>query len=269
MTWAVTRLARELNLVRQAFRNWPVVAIAGALWRYLPLPRKEIVLESRNGARFIAPLDRKAGAIYPALDIFAFSAYECDWELEEAPFVIDVGAHIGAFALWLSERYPRIRGVCYEPDPQAFAYLERNVRTLDVVPRPQAVAHRSGTVSLFRPSPGGGASSLRAEGFGSDLNAVEVPAVSFDEVLDEIDEPVALVKLDCEGSEYDIVLGSDPRSWRSVRRVVIEYHDVEPFEPLTLVETLNALGFSLVSERRRFVGEGTYWFSRRPFSASS
>jgi FkbM family methyltransferase len=267
VTRTVTRLVRELNLVRKAFRNWPVVAFAGALWRYLPLPPRDIVIASRNGARLISPLDRKAGALYPALDIFAFSAYDCDWRLEEAPFVIDVGAHIGAFALWLAERYPGLRGACYEPDPAAFSYLERNVRGLDVVPRRQAVTSRTGTAPLFRPSPGGGTSSLRA-GSSSHPDAVPVPIVSFDELMDEIEEPVALVKLDCEGSEYDIVVESDPSSWRSVRRVVVEYHPVVEFEPRTLVDRLSALGFLLVQERRRFVEQGTYWFSRRSSACS-
>lgn len=256
------RLTRELKLVRNAFRNWPAVAVTGLLWRHLPLPRREIVLESRNGSRFVVPLDRKAGALYPPLDIFAFSAYHADWQLEDEPYIIDVGAHVGAFTLWLAERYPGIRGACYEPDAAAFSYLERNVSGLRVDIHREAVAAHSGTARLFRPEPGGGASSLRAGGDGHAESAVSVPVVSFDDLIEETNSPVALVKLDCEGSEYEIVLESDPESWRLVQRVVIEFHDVADAEPGALVQRLGALGFSLVQERSRFLGEGTYWFSR-------
>jgi FkbM family methyltransferase len=252
----------ELSLVRRAFRNWPVVALASVLWKYLPLPAHEIRLDSRSGARFVAPLGRDAGAVYPALDIFAFSAYDCDWTLEEAPYVIDIGANIGAFTLWLAERYPDVRGSCYEPDPDAFTYLRRNVEGVDVVARSEAVADRSGTARLLRPSPSGGKSSLRTANGRGDENAVDVRVVSFDEVMAQVDEPVALVKMDCEGSEYDIVLESRPESWRFVRRVVIEYHPVEELGPTALVERLTAHGFVLVCERERVPGEGTYWFAR-------
>src|SRR6266511_1578770 len=238
------RLARELKLVRKAFRNWPAVAVTGVLWRHLALPQHDIVLESRNGARFVVPLNRKAGALYPALDIFAFSAYEADWRLEDEPYVIDVGAHVGAFTLWLAERYPGIRGACYEPDAAAFSYLERNVSGLRIDAHQEAIAAYSGTAPLFRPAPGGGVSSLRAESDSHAQSAVSVPVVSFDELMEKTNAPVALVKLDCEGSEYDIVLESNPESWRLVRRVVIEFHAVAGAEPRALVERLGSVGFS-------------------------
>ena len=36
----------------------------------------------------------------------------------------------------------------------------------------------------------------------------------------------ALVKMDCEGMEYDIVLGSDRHLWDTVRCVLLEHHVV-------------------------------------------
>jgi FkbM family methyltransferase len=263
------RLARELRLVRRAFRNWVRVAFAGALWRYLPLPRRDLVLESRNGTSFVAPLDRKAGALYPALEVFAFSAYDCEWDLGDSPFVVDIGAHIGAFVLWLAERYRGLTAVCYEPDPETVAYLERNVRALDVALHRQAVSDRGGVLPLVRPLPAGGTSSLRIAAGDLRSSVVEVSVVSFDDVMGGIPRPVALLKLDCEGSEYDIVLKSDPQSWRDVHRVVIEYHPVPRLEPRSLVERLEGLGFELVQQTAAGGGVGTYWLSRRPLSASS
>lgn len=256
------RVAHELRLVRRAFRNWPVVALTGALWKYLPLPRREVVIKSRKGARLVVPLAKGAGAVYPALEVFAFSDYDCGWQFEDAPHIIDIGANVGAFTLWLAERYAGIKGSCYEPDPDAFAYLRRNVAGLDIVSHCEAVGDRTGTALLFRPLPCGGTSSLRHAGGRVLEDAVRVPIVSFDQIMASIREPVALVKIDCEGSEYDIVLESRPESWRFVRRVVIEYHHVEGLEPQTLVERLGPLGFALVCERKRLAGLGMYWFSR-------
>ena len=38
--------------------------------------------------------------------------------------------------------------------------------------------------------------------------------------------PIDLVKMDCEGGEYDLVYASSPDNWSSVQRLVIEYHPV-------------------------------------------
>jgi hypothetical protein len=48
------------------------------------------------------------------------------------------------------------------------------------------------------------------------------------------DGDVDLLKIDCEGGEYEIVRGSRPESWRRVRRVVMERHAVpgEPWDEL-------------------------------------
>ncbi len=256
------RLARELQLVRMAFRNWPAVAVAGLAWRHVPLPRRDLVLVTRAGTRFVVPLGRRAGALYPALEMFAFSAYDHDWRLEEAPYVIDVGAHVGAFTLWLAEQYPGMRAECFEPDPEAFGYLERNVDDLDVVARPQAVGAHGGSSALLRPIPGGAISALRRSDGASGPHVVDVSVVAFDELMAEIHEPVALVKLDCEGFEYEIVLESALDSWRLVRRVVLEYHPVPDRDAHDLIERFESLGFSLAREHSSGGGVGTYWFSR-------
>ena len=37
---------------------------------------------------------------------------------------------------------------------------------------------------------------------------------------------MTLVKLDCEGGEYQLAYASKPESWDDVERVVLEYHDI-------------------------------------------
>src|SRR5437899_6040100 len=91
------RLAREALLVRKAFENWAVVVLAGALWKYLPLSRRELHVRSRGPGRLVVPLTRDAGTLYPVLEIFAYSVYESGWRLEDTPYVVDIGANIGAF----------------------------------------------------------------------------------------------------------------------------------------------------------------------------
>jgi FkbM family methyltransferase len=253
----LARLARELKLLRRAFRNWASVAIAGLLWRQLPLPRRELTVLTRGGSRIAVPLGPRAGALYPVLEVFAFAEYAHDWVLEDEACIVDVGAHVGSFTLWLAERYPRMRAVCFEPDPDAFAYLERNTGGIAATLHRRAVGASGGTGTLHRPIAGGGVSSLQATAVGDEVG---VEVVSFEQTLAGLGD-VSLLKLDCEGCEYELVLGTPPAPWRRVQRVVLEYHTVSGHDPSQLVERLGSLGLRLVSSKPHN-GVGTYWFSR-------
>ena len=253
----MTRLARELKLLRRAFRNWLLVALAGLLWRHLRFPRRDLTIVTRGGTRIVVPLGSKAGALYPVLEIFAFSEYAHDWRLEDEPCVVDIGAHVGAFTLWLAERYPQLRAVCFEPDPDAYRYLARNTERIAATLHRQAVGATAGTSTLRRPIAGGGVSTLQAIGDGDEL-AVDV--VSLEDVLAPLPD-VSLVKLDCEGCEYELVLDTPAASWARVRRVVLEYHAIPGHEPAELIDRLGSLGLDLVRAEPKN-GVGTYWFAR-------
>lgn len=48
-----------------------------------------------------------------------------------SPVVVDVGANVGAFAVWALHRWPGCTVHCYEPVPETFALLRRNLAALD------------------------------------------------------------------------------------------------------------------------------------------
>jgi FkbM family methyltransferase len=53
------------------------------------------------------------------------------------------------------------------------------------------------------------------------------------------------LKLDCEGSEFDIILDSKPSIFKRISRIVMEYHDhlSEKFSHNDLLERLERLGY--------------------------
>jgi FkbM family methyltransferase len=256
---------RQARAVRAAFRRYPIVIALGLLWKHLPLPAAEKVLETRRGTRLIVPLVRDAGALHAALEVFAFGAYANEWTLEEQPLVVDVGGNIGAFPLWLAESYPDVRGIAFEPDPDAFPFLKRNLALNGnaVEPRQAAVSHRSGESVLFREFPGAGVSSLHRDVEERTYrDSVAVDVVGFDELVEEIDDDINLLKLDCEGSEYEIVQRSRPESWRRVQRVVVEYHPVQGRSSSELKSRFAELGLRVVKRDVLNPAAGILWLSR-------
>lgn len=215
----------------------------------------------------VAPLVRNVGALYTAVDVFALRAYEHDWELEENPIVVDIGANVGAWVVWLSEKRPGLKGTSYEPDPQAAAYLRRNLELNSLADRvevrEEAVSDHTGTARLFQARPGDGTSSLSSVSHAAEFERDSVvPTVSFDDVVGRIEGEISLVKIDCEGAEYDIVGSSSPEAWNRVKRVVIEYHPAPAKKRDALRVRLGELGYTVVRERQRSGDEGTLWLVR-------
>jgi FkbM family methyltransferase len=256
---------RQVRAVRAAFQRYPVVIALGLLWKHLPLPATEKVLETRRGTRLLVPLVRDAGALHAALQVFAFDAYAYEWTLEDEPLVVDVGGNIGAFPLWLAESYPNVRGLCFEPDPDAYLFLKRNLALngTAIQPRQAAVSDRSGTSVLFRELPGSGVSSLHPDiEERAYRDSVTIDVVGFDELIEEINDEVSLMKLDCEGSEFEIVQRTRPSSWRRVRRVVVECHRLRGHSVNELESRFGELGFQVVKRSVINPAEGTLWLSR-------
>ncbi len=259
------RLFRELLLVRGAIRNWLSVSVLAYLYKFLPLPERDITIATRAGSKLRVRLKRNAGALYPVLDVFAAEAYACNWEIESSPVVLDIGAHVGAFLVWFAQQHPGITGVAYEPDPAAAEYLKSNLKSNGlsrIETHLEAVSDRAGEANLFRSDPGSGASSLHAHPHLNAGGSIRVAVKTFEDVVEGFAGDISLVKLDCEGAEYEIVLGSAPASWQRVRRVVVEYHPVEGSDPSALVERLEGMGFGLVKRWARSSSDGTRWFAR-------
>lgn len=183
--------------------------------------------------------------------------------------VIDVGGHIGSFtfaAWWAGSR----RICTFEPDPENFTLLDANTGRLAGVTLQQAALVRgdleAGAVELARYNGNNtGSSSVL---FGGDR---EVPARSVDTLLRELGS-VRLLKLDCEGSEFPILLTS--RELARVQMIVGEYHEVpaasmnqlavaarvegvDAYDAGTLGRHLQAAGFQFTS-RATDRGIGTF-----------
>ena len=79
--------------------------------------------------------------LYIYKEIFVDGCYDLTFD-RAAPFVVDIGANSGLFALRLKQLYPSAKIACYEPFPPNFAQLENTiaVNSLDeVTPLQKAV----------------------------------------------------------------------------------------------------------------------------------
>jgi FkbM family methyltransferase len=155
--------------------------------------------------------------------IFVQGIYQVDG-LGDAPKIIDCGGNIGLSVIACKLRYPQARIVVFEADPALAAILAWNIKSLgmtDVTIEAKAVGAATGHV-LFQPDGAVDGHVAAPDGTTGPANAISVPAVR---LSDLIDESVDLLKLDIEGSEYDVIADlSQSGRLAQVRSLICEVH---------------------------------------------
>jgi len=125
---------------------------------------------------------------------------------------LDLGANLGVFTEKLAATGALVHA--YEPDPYAFEIAQKRVGHLpNVILHNEAVAATSGTLTLRRsvkfarkPAAATGSSTIvfsNPKKF--DETGIPVTVRSFRDVLAGIGRPIAIVKMDIEGAEFDIL----------------------------------------------------------------
>src|SRR5262245_9717458 len=155
--------------------------------------------------------------------------YERDASIERGWTVVDVGAAIGDFTVHAARRVGDGVVYAFEPLPDNFARLEQHVRMnglSNVRASAEAIAARPGTLSLYTVTGLTGQHRTAGDDSAAAAPAIRVPATTLARAFDE--RGIArcdLLKIDCEGAEFEIVLGLDGAVLDRVARIVLEYHD--------------------------------------------
>jgi FkbM family methyltransferase len=141
--------------------------------------------------------------------------------------VIDVGAHIGYYALLFAKCVgPSGRVVAFEPLPVNFELLKKNIQLNGltyVETFSQAVFSRNEEIILTVPDDlphSGDASVYPARG----TKQFRVPAIALDAFCDSAGFRPDILKLDVEGAEYDVLIGAERTIDRYRPKLLIELH---------------------------------------------
>jgi len=266
-TWRASLAARRIRQTLTRFENGPslLVGIVGSRIRHQPA---ELMFRVDDDLSIVCP--NLPGARVPVYEVFAEDAYRLAWltsDLGDDPRAVDIGGHIGCFALAFARLHPGARVETFEASPSTAAFTRRNmaINGFDdrVTVHQTAVSSSSGTLRFADNAGGSGLNGLTApEG----TPTIEVPAITFVEALATAGGPVDVVKIDTEGGEYDIVLGSDPSDWSDVQRVVMEFHPVDGHSWDELHTFFSKAGLEVVHQELSLGTDrlGTVWLSRTP-----
>ena len=165
------------------------------------------------------------------------------FQLEPSWTVVDLGAAIGEFAIFAAANSVA-RVLAFEPLPGSFSLLRENLALNQIE-----------NVEVFELAVSDVAGAARLDTSGEPLRMgtrsdtaqyVEVRAITLAEVLELAGGEIDLLKIDCEGAEYEILMSSSGAVLDSIHRIVLEYHDHRAdVRHGDLVRYLSAAGFSV------------------------
>lgn len=185
-----------------------------------PLPEK--VIELRNGSRLYL-------SSYPQ-DLITVVVVFCKREYGEMPKdgnVIDIGANIGAFSL-----YAMFNGAgkvfSFEPNKEAFEILTKNIKENglgdSIIPNNLAVSGKDN--ETVRISIYSNPNNVVNNDNNVDDKTVEVKTISLQTIIESNNlDDVGLIKMDCEGAEYEIVEAAKDDTYGKIKNIRFEYHN--------------------------------------------
>ncbi len=187
--------------------------------------------------------------------------------------VVDIGANLGSFTIWLSHTAKVEEAFCFEPEPDSFRLLQLNLANngcgfAHALDRAIGGQSRAAQIVLKEDSPGGTNIYRAAQSSGTPQGKA-IQVVAFSEWLSQTPGAFDLLKMDCEGSEWEIVRKTSGSEFARFGAIVAEVHG-DP-EGLHAVEEFAGLmesrGFRTVRWDRK--PQGLYVGARANQAAAS
>jgi FkbM family methyltransferase len=170
---------------------------------------------SRNGLTiFVRDEEPEFDDKFTVREIFDEDAYQFNPEWVKDGVVVDIGTNIGCFSLLAASSGAR-KVISFEPEPHNLEVLRINVEANNLPI--QVIPHPVGHPRITFIDNGSGHSQI-----GRDTGS-EVEVIDINPLLDPYDE-IALVKLDCEGGEYEFVETVSDENMKKIKRMVGEFH---------------------------------------------
>jgi FkbM family methyltransferase len=240
-------------LITALLRSFPGVLRTRypTIWSKLSQPLSQVWRIKVNGVRYV--LKDYVGLL---VAINEFEAWMWTYLRPRSGEVfLDVGAHIGKYALQVAKIVGE-RGlvIAVEPDPENFKALILNAKLnnfKNVIALNIAAWSKEEMLRLFKASDRGHHSVKHDFGLGF----VKVRARPLDNVLKELDvKCVDWIKVDVEGSEYEVLLGLRETLKRCNPNVIVEVWD-ENLD--NVVSYMKSLGYIIIPIEK---SKGYYYF---------
>ena len=216
------KLSNVLGRIR-VFKNWYKVVFP---FNRLFTGVQKITM--RNGKSAYVR-DVRSADLYILRDVLGTEEYELDHvQLPEKAVVIDLGGNIGTFCMEIHRQFPTAQLTAYEPFPANAKMFKLNAPYATLVQK--AAGAKTGTVHFEDGENFVGLTVVKEGG-------IIVDALSLDDITKDFNR-IDLLKVDIEGSEYDVLNAASSATFSKIQHVIMETHYVEGFDDEAWAETI-------------------------------
>jgi FkbM family methyltransferase len=223
------RRRRRIVEAQSVFENWEQFRTATVV-----VDGGESILRSKSGVN-IAVRHNKWDAEIVGEQFFDRSYLKHMPSVNGSPVIVDVGGYIGDFGLYCAHELDA-RVVIYEPAAENFHMLLKNVELNPSLAEHITVVNKGVSTAptvVSNVQKLGSEIHVSSEMYGNDPRSeqriFECHSLSDILAVHEI-ETVDLLKVDCEGGEYDIFSQVTSDTYNRIRSIVFEWHPISGWE---------------------------------------
>ena len=209
----------------------------------------------RVGTRYVnLHLLDEDGVREDCMECLFHNVYGLGHQLGEVRTIVDAGANAGFFSLAARAHYPQAAIHAYEPNPRVLPLLRANLTGLDIQIFPEALGAVRGSVVMEDHSASNAARTrLNPAGTG-------IPQITLETAAQRIGGTIDLLKLDCEGEEWELLARAQGLS--AVRDIRMEYHLFDGQSFAQVLDLLSIAGFRVLHVGPQYDANGIIWASR-------
>lgn len=156
--------------------------------------------------------------------------------MPQQPVIIDIGANAGFFDILFLSKINRAKIYAYEPIPRNIQQIKKLTSANPVIQN-NIIIHeaavtgtKQGIIDLYIESEADNSviASVFSDFNSSNSQKISVKSITLTEIFHQNNlTHVDIMKVDCEGSEYDILYNTDPALIRRAKLILLEVHDMD------------------------------------------
>ena len=160
--------------------------------------------------------------------------YDFNIDFKEGDIVIDIGANVGMVSILLAKKFPFLKIYSFEPLKENYDNFIKNIE-LNNIPKGVIIAENKAvtkdgrliTMSINSANKGGSSTTdvISVNSIMTKENS-QVESITLEEIFKKYNiNKLKLLKIDCEGSEYEILYNADTNLLKNIENLRGEFHE--------------------------------------------
>ena len=253
MNALISNKLNRYKSILHTITNWPNYF----LFKTGLLKEKYFIFKFRDGNEYKVPREM----IGPFRECFFDNQYLANLNLNSfstRPIIIDIGANVGYAALSFFRKFPHAIVHSFEPMPFMHNQILEKIKNYKNYKwhlHPYGIWKMNGDLELFTTSTEGFTAVSGIIKLTDSDKKFTVPVKRLDDFINEEGiSRIDLLKLDCEGAEYEILYSLPEDYYTRIHKIALETHILEDQKTEDLVIFLEKKGYEVRYVSRKLTG---------------